>query len=498
MDPVPVIIGEFPEKQKEIANLCLQLLPDEYRAISLEAAGSQPLLGTGGPGHGPGKFMSRLADKVLSNTVYSIIDVLLLKASTILAFVLLVRSLPDRDIAAIGIATGYLIFVQYLDVGPIRVLLRDYPKLSADSRSRNELLTALFAFWGLQAIAMLVVTFLLIRWVLGPLKIDGLPLLYSAIVVDFVALTLHGWIKVIYFADFQQRVATLISLAVGVVRLCSYVLLFFVPSLETYSAILIVLALAGSAVWIIAFHRRYRFRPIWHSGSLGILRKSLADYGLWDHLNRVVIDTLFTIDLVILSWFADIREMSSYTVALRFASLLRLVPAQLNSALQIASAKAYDGEHRIQVINTMLKVNALVSILQFAIILVLGKWLMTVLFGASAAASALNYALILCGAVTIFNLAYPLIAIVNNYCSLSKGFLFVFLPGLFFGLAAYVTGGAAFGALGMAWCNVLAYFGLAIGLAFFVARFHPISIAWQVVTPAESELLRRVISRIRK
>src|SRR4030067_2280261 len=94
--------------------------------------------------------------KIVKNTFFALVDLFLTKIGSTFAFILLVRFLPGRDIATIGIAIGYLVLVFYLDVGPIRILLRDYPKITKNRNERDELLTALFFFWGLQAIAMLL------------------------------------------------------------------------------------------------------------------------------------------------------------------------------------------------------------------------------------------------------------------------------------------------------------------------------------------------------
>ncbi len=71
-----------------------------------------------------------LSRRIFSNTTAAIADQLITKLGTTLVFVVLVRILPAEDIATIGIATSYIVVVQYLDVGLIRILLRDYARLS--------------------------------------------------------------------------------------------------------------------------------------------------------------------------------------------------------------------------------------------------------------------------------------------------------------------------------------------------------------------------------
>jgi hypothetical protein len=120
---------------------------------------------------------------------------------------------------------------------------------------------------------------------------------------------------------------------------------------------------------------------------------------------------------------------------------------------------------------------------------------MKLLFGVDATEGAFTYAMIIVGAVTVFNLAYPLIGIINNFCTIRRAFLMVFLPGFVFGIVSYTIGGALYGALGMAWANVMAYAGLAVGLALFVSRFRPIAWSWKIVTPEELAMIKNLVSR---
>lgn len=432
------------------------------------------------------------ARKVFSNTLFSIADVLILKIGTTLAFIVLVRLLSAEAIATVGIATGYLLFISYLDVAPIRILLRDYPKVAGDPTKRNELLTALFSFWCLQTALMLLLAGALISLVIAPLDIQSLAFLYIAMTIDFIALSLQGWFKIIYYADFRQRAATRLSLFLGIGRLAVYALLILMPSLDTYSWILIAFAFGTGLIWITAFFRSFRYSVSWHAGSPALLLESLKSYGLWDHLNRLVVDTLFTVDLVILSWNAGTRDMSSYTIALRFVSLLTLIPLQLNAALQIAAANYETAIERSRAIGAVVRINLLVSVMQLFGILLVGRWLMELLFGSHIAPEAFHYMFILAGGVTLFNLSVPLWGVVNNHCRIGKAFAFVFLPGLVFSIVVYTVAAATFGAVGIAWGKVVAYGTLAAGLLVFVAKYSPVTIERRLITSAEAALLRKL------
>jgi hypothetical protein len=99
-----------------------------------------------------------LSRRIFSNTTAAIADQLIGKIGTTLAFVVLVRILPVGDIATLGIATSYMVIVAYLDVGLIRILLRDYVKIAQSRELRDRHITAYFAFWGLQMAAIIAVS----------------------------------------------------------------------------------------------------------------------------------------------------------------------------------------------------------------------------------------------------------------------------------------------------------------------------------------------------
>ncbi len=437
---------------------------------------------------------SSLGRRVVNNTTFAILDLILTKTGTVAVFILLVRILEGRDIAAIGIATGYLVQVAYLDIAPIRILLRDYPKIAGNPAKRDRLLTPLFLFWGFQALAMLLLCLGLQFLVLRRLDLPGIQFLFFALTVDFIALTFQDWIKTIFYTDFQQGRATAISCIFMTARLACYGALFFEPALDTYSWLLIATSLAGFVLWGAAFQMRFHFRPVLNGRTVSILRESLSSYGIWDHLNRMAIDTLFSIDVVILSWIAldRIEDIGSYTIALKFTSLLFLIPMQMHRSLQVVLSNSNDREKRTRAINSFIKVNFIVSVAQYLVVVFFGGLLIRLLFGGNAGPGVLQYTIIIATGVTIMNLGWPFMSIVNNLCNIARAFLIVFLPNLLFGLAFYMGAAVRWGALGMAYANIVIYTMLALGLVAFTVRQYPFPFRFELITEEERSLLREL------
>jgi hypothetical protein len=387
----------------------------------------------------------------------------------------MVRLLPAPDIATIGIGMGYLVLVFYLEVGPIRVLLRDYPKVSRNSKDRDELLTSLFLFWGLQVLAMLLLYSGLHYFVFTKLDLPSLSFLFFGMVIDTIVLSFQDWIKLIFYVDLRQALATRIGFYLNIFRLISYGLLYFWPSLYNYAWILIGTSCVNCMVWGLAFKKIFGFQLIFNNRIQKILKNSLGSYGLWDHLNRMSIDTLFTIDTVVLSLvaFQQLQDIGNYTIALKFTSLFFLIPMQLSRSLQVVLSNYLEDRKRYNAINTFFKVNFIVSIVQLVFVVIGGEWLIHLLFGAGIHPDVIRISMVIAVGVTIMNLGFPLIV----------------------GCGVYVETALHWGTMGLAYGNVFIYTLLTISLAIFTLKKYPFPLMFTLMTQEERGLLHGIIKR---
>lgn len=431
--------------------------------------------------------------KIFNNTAFAIFDQIAYKAATIVAFILLVRLLVSQDIAVIGIASGYLIVIGYLDIGLVRVLLRDYPGIASDPAERNLHFTAYMLFLAGQAVLMLIVGLCVEALFLRGLNLPGLEFLYFGLTLEFMALMFQDWIKMVFFTDLQQSFATRISALVTVVRLGSYGLLLFAPSLDTYSWILVAVSLGSMILWGVIFTLRFHFRPRFSRRIGGVLKHALSSYAIWDHLNRVSMDTLFNVDTAILTYFASLQVISEYSIALKIASFLLLLPRQLLRSLQVVLANYRGEQERFRSINTFIKANILLSLGQLAGFVLFGKLLIRMLFGDVEVDAIYHYSLIVILGMTVLSLAHPFMAIINNFTSLRRVFLKVYLPAMAGGLLLFTLAAWQWQAAGIAWAKVAVFVGLSLGLSLFVRRYYPFPLRMQIISLEEKRLLRELV-----
>ncbi|MBL1276867.1 MAG: hypothetical protein COB30_012355 [Ectothiorhodospiraceae bacterium] len=428
--------------------------------------------------------------KVFGNTFFSVLDILLFKVSTVLAFIILVRILPVDDIAILGIAGGYLVFIGYLDVAPIRVLLRDYPKISKQKKQRDHVLTAFFLFWLLQAALMLCLFLMLDYTVFSDLKLKGISFVFFALTMDFIALSLSGWLKTIFYIDFKQKKATKISFFLAIGRVSTYSYLIFYPTLDAYAELLIAFSIFSNVVWFSAFLAQFKYKPSIDKNTIKILKDSLHDYGLWDHFNRTVINTLFIIDVVIISYYATLSEVADYTIALKFTSLLAIMSMQLNRSLQVSLSNIDDESKRQESISLFFKINAAISIGQLIVIVSFGDLLLMLLFGPNLSSSVYEYSVIISVGVTLFNIAFPVLAIANNFCKIKQLFILVFLPSLISGLLGYYFLSIGWGVIGVCYGNIFCYLILASLLILYTKKKYHFSLNILSFNDNEKKIMR--------
>jgi O-antigen/teichoic acid export membrane protein len=326
--------------------------------------------------------------------------------------------------------------------------------------------------------------------VIDPVKTAGLSFLFFAMTVDVIGVVFQDLIKGIFYADFKQRVATTIGLLLTVARLVSYCLLVLMPYLDTYAWILIGNSLLGAVIWYVTLAKILDFRLALTRRILGIIKHTLADFGIWDHFNRTSIDTLLTVDVLILALLGYLQDIGNYAIALKFTSMLFLIPWQLTRGLQVYIANCANSIERFEAINTVIKTNAIISLLQLMVVLVGSDWMIHLLYGFSTGADVVRFTIVIAVGATIMNFGLPLCGLLSNSCSLRQVFLTVFLPALIIGISVYIAVTIFWGAMGTAYGNVIVYTIMLGTLILFAKRHCPFPLTLQLVTDREKEVIR--------
>ncbi len=311
-----------------------------------------------------------------------------------------------------------------------------------------------------------------------------------------MALVLQDWIKTVFYADLRQKLVTIVGLALTVVRLVALLLLVFEPTLAAYSWLLIALSVLSALMWVTLARMKFRFQLRPEGRVFATLRHALGSYGIWDHLNRMAVDTLFLFDVAVLSLLNQRTDIASYSIALRLTSLMTLVPRQLSASLMVALSQYRDPEKRGDIAATYIKAGVVLSLLQLAGIFILARPLVIFLFGENIDVDRVTFfTRVLAVAVSVFAFGSPLNGIANATSNVRRSFLMASLPALVFGLASYFVAGYYWGAVGIAYSNIAAYALMVVLLAFVVARYSSFRFQFTWLSPRERQFLRGLMGR---
>ncbi len=84
-----------------------------------------------------------------------------------------------------------------------------------------------------------------------------------------------------------------------------------------YAWLLIGFSVVNVLLWVTLARMKFQFRFRPEGRVFATLRHALGSYGIWDHFNRMVVDTLFTFDVAVLSLVNQRADIASYSIALR-------------------------------------------------------------------------------------------------------------------------------------------------------------------------------------
>jgi len=112
------------------------------------------------------------------------------------------------------------------------------------------------------------------------------------------------------------------------------------------------------------------------------------------------------------------------------------------------------------------------------------------LFGPNLSSSVYEYSVIISVGVTLFNIAFPVLAIANNFCKIKQLFILVFLPSLISGLLGYYFLSIGWGVIGVCYGNIFCYLILASLLILYTKKKYHFSLNILSFNDNEKKIMR--------
>lgn len=385
---------------------------------------------------------------------YGALEQIGVRVCDLLAMWLLMRTLPEADLATYGVATALLFVFSLLLVAPEAALMRDKKRWQAGGVLDSYLSGLLLFAW----LRVLVVGVL--AGVVAATQGLHQTFTYACLLACGVQL-----IQVAEVARLEHRVdmahATVfkVELWAKLGFLACSALMFVQPGLQFYAGIYIGWYLVVALYWHGRLVRKHGLRwiPSWQT--LPRAFDALRAFAFWQHLSGVVTYVMYNIDPWVLSRFGTpVSDVALYTAVLKISALFFAVPMFLQNMVTVFLVNSEVGTDRVQRFRKMFVANALISVAQYVFFIVFGAWLATVFRGQHASPAAFHELGLIIGlGVLILNLVRPVMADLILHANMRALLLTAYLPALILSACAYVALTAWYGMAGCAWASTLSY-----------------------------------------
>lgn len=364
------------------------------------------------------------------------------------------RTLPDTDLAAYGIATAMLFLFNLVFVAPEASLMRD-KKSWVEQGVLTEYLFGFVLFAELRIVIVCVVAA-----VVG-LSVGWDSAYFFACILGLVHqfIQLAELVRLDFRVDLQQKQVFKAEIALKALLLVFVSVMFIRPELRTYLIVFLAWAAIGALYWSWKLKKKHHvgFNLQWQG--LNRAWDSLRDFAFWQHLSGVVTYTIYNIDPWVLSWFSTKTEtISTYTLALKVSALFFAVPMFLQSMTTILLVNCKTEEHKRSTFRKAFVLNAVLSLGQFGVFLIAGEWIGWIFRGENLDGPLFyELGLYLSVGVVVLNFSRPLIAELILHAPMKRLLVGVYIPALALAFGLYIAFTAGLGAKGCAIASALAY-----------------------------------------
>jgi len=441
--------------------------------------------------------MGSLKEKVASLAFFSLLDTIFGRVTHLISLLVVIRFLARDDFGIIGLSYGYLAFLSLLSLAPETVLYRDFPKIKS-AQKVNLHISAFLIFGFVRTLVILIIGCIIGGYLYWHYKNWLVPISFIVITLGSNIIMMQGPIKELLRVDFKQKIATITGFFIEIIVLGVLILVLSLsPSLATYLMVFLATSIGAMGVWLIILKKVYNYRWIFNRESIDVLKYSIKDFSFWNHLNGTVTNLIYNVDTAILSLIGiSLSIIGNYTVALKLSNFFFFAPMILQSVNTITLVNI-NKERSGFGINIFLKYNLIISLIQFLLFVLCGKWAIETFVTPKDTDVIFRYGLLIIIGVSILNIGRPLISWITIKGSLREAFFRIYLPSGIIGIFIYLILAMFWGATGVACGNIVAYSLFLILIVNYVLRKCPFRMNIHWFDRKEKEMLFNII-RLRK
>ena len=383
--------------------------------------------------------------------------------------VIVMRYIPREEYGVLGVVTGYFAFLQFMNISPENILVRDYKRMQ---KSLPRYLSIFFTI-NIAKIMIFFFAFLLLAIVLCrfyhyinyiyAVTSYGIVMLSEAFASVFV-LTLT--------VQFKQHILLKIRCLRVILLLIFSLGIPYYPSIQYVAFRDVGVSIIMIFVWwfVGKYYLNFKMfflpiRRIWK-----IFCYSLMSYSFWTHFIGMVTNLIYLVDTFVLSFFVPLSVIGCYNVALNLVNYFGEFFSQiLNFQCGIAIARAPDSKALIIASVFSRGILLISAMVLFGSLFLAKPFLCLILNDANKAEEINRYFFpILAGLLLTRFLFSPATSLVTLKHPIKNFVLYVSIPVSILTMVVFFVGGYLWKAEGVAWANVVNGCIMAI----FVYRFY--------------------------
>jgi len=385
---------------------------------------------------------------------YGFLDQVAARGFDFLSLWVVLRCLPEFDLAIFGIATAALFAVNLVFLCPENAIIRDKRRWEGNN-ILEEYLQGFLLFGQLR---ILVLIFFSIGFA-ATFGVDN-PYFYTCLFgLNAQIVQMSEISRLDFRVDLQQKTLFRAEFILKSLLLCFALVMFVIPKLPVYIGILIIWSSISATYWTYKITAKYKFKLSFQLKYLTYAFDALKKFSLWQHLSGTITFIIYNIDPLILSLYGvHSSKIAIYTVALKISAIFFAIPMFIQYMVSILLNNCDSNLEKEEILKKMFFTNLVISTIQLFLVLFWGVELGFV-FRKEIADQSEFYLLSLLITTGVFfvNIARPLLASMIINLPMKYILYRVYVPSLIASLIVYPLLTGTYGIIGCAVASMFSY-----------------------------------------
>jgi O-antigen/teichoic acid export membrane protein len=438
----------------------------------------------------------KLPERIFQQTSYNFIQQIQKFLFGTVSNILIVNALPREEYGIIGIVSGYTVFVMWFAINPEAILAKKYKEIR--KKSFSDYISILINFGILRIFLLGIISIpisVYLFFTTGSYLVSGI--MVAHVLVQSMIL-LSGMLQYILKIEFKQKEITKKTFFIKTFEVLLLLILFVSPNLTLYYLLAFTVAIFESFIWFKLLIKVEFFKLFCPIKKVYVeIKDNLFSFSIWQHLNNNLIQYIYQIDTVFLSFWVSLTVIGNYSIALKIANFSFILPSIIQNSTILSMTRITDIKKRNKTLNIFLKYSFLISIFQFLVFIFLGKFYV-LLYSKESVDEIYLYTLLILSGITILNIIRPIFGYIISQMSVKSFFFWSVLPAVLFSTVNYFLTAKFYGAMGVAIANIINYSFFSLTIIIYLKLKSDFKLEFILLERREVHLIKGIFNKLRR